>query len=180
MAALPTMPAGLSSEAKLEGFLTDLACRHDLAASTQDQAFNALLSKLCCPGAGRDLPSLGCSARSGSGRRPRDKASLRSVRATKPARAYTNATSGTAIHATMPKRGAWLNGSVAGPPSIPPALTPLPGSWRTTRDSGRGEPVRGIMPQDKATLSSAFSCFDCPVRAIFVASAHYDFYSESE
>jgi len=41
--ALTTMPAALSSEQKLECFLTDLARRSDLAASTQNQAFNAVL-----------------------------------------------------------------------------------------------------------------------------------------
>jgi hypothetical protein len=43
MAALPTMPVGISSEAKLERFLTELASRHNVAASTQNQAFNAIL-----------------------------------------------------------------------------------------------------------------------------------------
>ena len=43
MAVLPTMPLGLSSEAKLERFLTELACRHNVSASTQNQAFNAIL-----------------------------------------------------------------------------------------------------------------------------------------
>jgi hypothetical protein len=42
MAELPTLPMGLSSEAKLERFLTELASRHNVAASTQNQAFNAL------------------------------------------------------------------------------------------------------------------------------------------
>ena len=41
--ALNAMPDSLSSEQKLEHFLTDLACRRDLAASTQNQAFNAIL-----------------------------------------------------------------------------------------------------------------------------------------
>lgn len=43
MAALRQMPAGLPSEQKLERFLTDLAQRHNVAASTQNQAFNAIL-----------------------------------------------------------------------------------------------------------------------------------------
>ncbi len=42
MAALRDMPVGLPSEKKLEQFLTDLA-RRDVSASTQNQAFNALL-----------------------------------------------------------------------------------------------------------------------------------------
>lgn len=43
MTALREMPEGLSSEKKLEQFLTDLACRRDIAASTQNQALNAIL-----------------------------------------------------------------------------------------------------------------------------------------
>jgi hypothetical protein len=41
--ALPHMPSGLPSEKKLEKFLTDLALKHDVSASTQNQAFNAIL-----------------------------------------------------------------------------------------------------------------------------------------
>jgi hypothetical protein len=37
------MPPGLSSEKKLETFLTDLARERDVSASTQNQAFNAIL-----------------------------------------------------------------------------------------------------------------------------------------
>ncbi len=37
------MPKDLSSEKKLERFLTDLACKHDLSAVSQNQAFNAIL-----------------------------------------------------------------------------------------------------------------------------------------
>ena len=37
------MPADLSSEKKLEAFLTHLARDADVAASTQNQAFNAIL-----------------------------------------------------------------------------------------------------------------------------------------
>jgi site-specific recombinase XerD len=36
------MSKGLSSEKKLEQFLTDLACVHDVSASSQNQAFNAI------------------------------------------------------------------------------------------------------------------------------------------
>jgi integron integrase len=43
MQALRDMPADLPSEKKLEQFLTDLARHRDLAASTQNQAFNAVL-----------------------------------------------------------------------------------------------------------------------------------------
>ncbi len=43
MTALRQMPAGLSSEKKLEQFLTDLACHRDVSASTQNQALNAIL-----------------------------------------------------------------------------------------------------------------------------------------
>jgi len=43
MNALPHMPPELSSEKKLEHFLTSLARVHDVSASTQNQAFNALL-----------------------------------------------------------------------------------------------------------------------------------------
>jgi hypothetical protein len=41
--ALNTMPGSLTSEQKLENFLTSLARNRDLAASTQNQAFNAIL-----------------------------------------------------------------------------------------------------------------------------------------
>ena len=41
--ALRQMPPGLSSEKKLETFLTDLARERDVSASTQNQAFNAIL-----------------------------------------------------------------------------------------------------------------------------------------
>ena len=43
MKALRQMPPGLSCEKKLEKFLTDLAVQHDVSASTQNQAFNALV-----------------------------------------------------------------------------------------------------------------------------------------
>jgi len=43
MAALLQMPEGLSSETKLEQFLTYLACHDNDSASTQNQAFNAVL-----------------------------------------------------------------------------------------------------------------------------------------
>src|ERR1035438_653347 len=43
LTALREMPEGLSSEKKLEQFPTDLARRRDVSASTQDQAFNAIL-----------------------------------------------------------------------------------------------------------------------------------------
>jgi hypothetical protein len=43
MTALPQMPEGLSSEKKLEQFLTDLARHRDVSASTQNQALNAIL-----------------------------------------------------------------------------------------------------------------------------------------
>jgi integron integrase len=43
MKALRHMPPGLSSEKRRETFLTDLAVEHDVSASTQNQAFNALL-----------------------------------------------------------------------------------------------------------------------------------------
>jgi hypothetical protein len=52
MKALHHMPPGLSSEKKMETFLTDLAVEHDVSASTQNQAFNALLTarpSLCPP-----------------------------------------------------------------------------------------------------------------------------------
>ena len=42
MRALREMPEGLSSEKKLETFLTDLARHRDISASTQNQAFNAI------------------------------------------------------------------------------------------------------------------------------------------
>jgi integrase len=41
--ALRQMPQTLSSEQKLERFLSELACRRDIAASTQNQALNAIL-----------------------------------------------------------------------------------------------------------------------------------------
>jgi len=41
--ALQAMPATLSSEQKLELFLTHLARHRDLSASSQNQAFNAIL-----------------------------------------------------------------------------------------------------------------------------------------
>jgi site-specific recombinase XerD len=41
--ALKTIPGSLTSEQKLENFLTYLARHRDLAASTQNQAFNAIL-----------------------------------------------------------------------------------------------------------------------------------------
>ena len=43
MTALREMPEGLSSEKKLETFLTDLARHRDISARTQNQAFNAIL-----------------------------------------------------------------------------------------------------------------------------------------
>ena len=43
MTALPEMPGELSSEKKLEKFLTDMARHRDVSASTQNQAFNAIL-----------------------------------------------------------------------------------------------------------------------------------------
>lgn len=43
MAALPEMPRDLSSEKKLEKFLTDMALHRDVSASTQNQALNAIL-----------------------------------------------------------------------------------------------------------------------------------------
>src|SRR5262245_9398596 len=42
MAALHKMPNTLSSEKKLEQFLSDLARHRDLSASSQNQAFNAI------------------------------------------------------------------------------------------------------------------------------------------
>jgi hypothetical protein len=42
-AALNATPGSLSSEQKLEIFLTDLARNRNLSASTQNQAFNAIL-----------------------------------------------------------------------------------------------------------------------------------------
>lgn len=41
--AVQQMPSDLPSEKKLEQFLTDLACKHDVSASSQNQAFNAVL-----------------------------------------------------------------------------------------------------------------------------------------
>jgi hypothetical protein len=43
MLALGQMPALLSSEQKLERFLSDLALRKNVSASTQNQAFNAIV-----------------------------------------------------------------------------------------------------------------------------------------
>lgn len=43
MAAVRQMPNELTSEAKLERFLTDLALRNNVSAATQNQAFNAIL-----------------------------------------------------------------------------------------------------------------------------------------
>lgn len=42
MGALAGMPVGIASEKKLELFLTELALKHDVSASTQNQAFNAI------------------------------------------------------------------------------------------------------------------------------------------
>ena len=42
MEAVRQMPGVSSSEGKLERFLTDLALRRDVSASTQNQAFNAI------------------------------------------------------------------------------------------------------------------------------------------
>ena len=41
--AVRSMPSELASERKLERFLTDLALKRDVSASTQNQAFNAIL-----------------------------------------------------------------------------------------------------------------------------------------
>ena|SRR5690349_8786640 len=43
MTALQRMPEGLPSEKKLEQFLTELARKYDVSASSQNQAFNATL-----------------------------------------------------------------------------------------------------------------------------------------
>ena len=43
MKALRQMPPELASEKKLEKFPTDLAREHNVSASTQNQAFNAVL-----------------------------------------------------------------------------------------------------------------------------------------
>ena len=43
MAAVDRMPGALPSTKKLEQFLTDLACRRQVSASTQNQALNAIL-----------------------------------------------------------------------------------------------------------------------------------------
>lgn len=43
MGALRQMPPELPSEKKVERFLTDLACKLHVSASTQNQAFNAIL-----------------------------------------------------------------------------------------------------------------------------------------
>ena len=46
--ALNAMPGSLPSEQKLENFLTHLARHRGLAASSQNQAFNAILFQFCC------------------------------------------------------------------------------------------------------------------------------------
>jgi len=43
IAALPGMPKELTSEKRIEKYLTDLALQRDVSASTQNQAFNAIL-----------------------------------------------------------------------------------------------------------------------------------------
>ena len=43
IAAIRQMPETLSGEQKLERFLTKLACDHYVAASTQNQAFHAIV-----------------------------------------------------------------------------------------------------------------------------------------
>src|SRR5437899_10700162 len=43
IAALPGMPKDLTSEKRIEKYLTDLALQRDVSASTQNQAFNAIL-----------------------------------------------------------------------------------------------------------------------------------------
>jgi hypothetical protein len=43
IAAVPAMPKELTSEKKIEKFLTDLAVHQDVSASSQNQAFNAIL-----------------------------------------------------------------------------------------------------------------------------------------
>src|SRR2546427_13220812 len=43
MVALREMPKTLASEQKLDHFLTDLALKKNVSASTQNQAFNAIL-----------------------------------------------------------------------------------------------------------------------------------------
>jgi hypothetical protein len=43
MAALPGYPATLTSEKKVERFLSDLVRHRDISASSQNQAFNAIL-----------------------------------------------------------------------------------------------------------------------------------------
>jgi hypothetical protein len=43
MTALPRYPATLTSEQKVERFLSDLVRHRDISASSQNQAFNALL-----------------------------------------------------------------------------------------------------------------------------------------
>ena len=43
MVALGGMPKTLTSEQKLEGFLTELALKKNVSAATQNQAFNAIL-----------------------------------------------------------------------------------------------------------------------------------------
>ena len=43
MLAVPTYPEGLSSEQKLERFLTELARHRDISAVSQNQAINAIL-----------------------------------------------------------------------------------------------------------------------------------------
>ena len=46
--ALNTMPSSLHSEQKVENFLTHLARNRNLSASSQNQAFNAILFQFCC------------------------------------------------------------------------------------------------------------------------------------
>ena len=43
IAALPSFPKELPSEKKIEQFLTNLALHRDVSASSQNQAFNAVL-----------------------------------------------------------------------------------------------------------------------------------------
>lgn len=43
ISAVRNMSKGLSSEKKLEQFLTELALRNNVAASTQNQSFNAVV-----------------------------------------------------------------------------------------------------------------------------------------
>jgi hypothetical protein len=46
--ALKNIPNSLPSERKLENFLTHLARNRNLSASSQNQAFNAILFQFCC------------------------------------------------------------------------------------------------------------------------------------